>query len=184
MSMIQLPKHLSIIPAQLPAWKVVAIRYFDANKGEGNQSANIYVRAKDDAADPPYVLTDQIWPTGKATKQMERHTSPQIEGDPSGEFAGCDFFMSRDGYRPTPDTPGPYSIRIALAPSDLISGFGIAPNWAHDTYRVEFQWTEKETDPPPPPPSGDYVTHAELAGYRFVSRDELKSILQQVLSGL
>lgn len=170
---MDLPKHLTIIAAQPPCWKVVAVRYFDANKDEGNKSANIYVRGKlKDGSPAVGAGALQTWPDGgNAPKALEFRNWFQIGGDPDTDYAGCDFFMSRDGYRQSHDAPGPYALQMA-GNSDRIEGMGLAPNRAHDVYRIEFQWVEAGEVLPTPPPNE--------AGQNYVTREELADALDDL----
>lgn len=155
------PKHINVQRVPAPCWRVIEVRYFDSNLHQGNESCNIYVRAKNADGQPAYTLAImQDWtgnderPPIKQLGTMNRH---EIEGDPNEgiDFAACDFVMSKDSVRPSHDEPGPYNVQVVGTPykSDVVSGFGLdrEPYRGHDAYRVEFQLVLVDEQPPQPP---------------------------------
>ncbi len=183
---------LSIVRAAPPCWRAVEVLYFNGNKGHGNQSANIYVRGENADGTPAFGMTiRQSWPDGAdnwAEKALELRTSEEIPGDPQivgRQFAGCDFFMSRDGHRPAEDQPGPYTIQaMGQFPSDVITGFGLEPNWAHSAFRVLLRFVPAEIPPPPPPPAGDYVTLAQVQALFGAERQDQVAAVEAMLAQL
>ncbi len=183
------PKHLTIVRATPPCWQAVETLHFDANKmkadgsgPQGNGSMNAYGRGENADGSPAYgVKVQWSWPDGKDSKVFETRNREEIPGDKADGtlFAGCDFVISRDGYRPRQDDPGPYSMQILdpQYPSDVIRGMGAAPNHAHDNYRNLFRFVAKAPpiEPPVTPPMNDYVTEARLQEYckDYMTRSEM-----------
>lgn len=155
------PKHINVQRASVPCWRAASVYYFDSALKQGNESCNIYVRAKnasDQWAYGAYIQQDWTGNDERAPiKTLITMTRHEIEGDPEEgiPFAACDFVMSKDSVRPSHDEPGPYNIQVVGTPykSDVVSGFGLdrEPYRGHDAYRVEFQLVMEETEPVPVP---------------------------------